>query len=100
MSGVSIFGNTAAYNADGSVNGTGNGGGIYLDGSALNSFTMTGGAIGTEGNPNKARQGGGAYIAAPFSMTGGSISYNQALISIGGGAYINSTSATSYFRFR
>ncbi len=91
--GVNIFGNSAAYNADGTLNGIGNGGGLFL--ASGSSFNMYGGAIGTNGNPNKANSGGGAYIQGPFSIEGGSISYNQALNGDGGGAYINTTSDIS-----
>ncbi len=85
VGGVSIYSNTSG----------GNGGGIYLSNSSGNSFTMTGGAIGTSDHPNIANNGGGAYIRAPFTMTGGNIGYNQAIAGAGGGAYINSTAATT-----
>ena len=83
VSGVSVYDNEA----------TNLGGGLYITSSAGNSFTMTGGNIGIEGHPNKAKNGGGVYDLRTFTMNGGSISYNEATTN-GGGAFINTTEVT------
>lgn len=83
-SGVSIYDNEA----------TNYGGGIYITSNAGNSFSMSSGSIGIEGHPNKAKNGAGVYDLRTFTMTGGSISYNEAT-NQGGGAFINTTEATS-----
>ena len=83
---TSIFGNYASNQ----------GGGIYLYGdNGTGSFSLQGGSIGKEGQPNYAyATGGGAYVNnGEFLIEGGSLSYNTSRTG-GGGAYVNRGNVT------
>lgn len=83
---TSIFGNNASNQ----------GGGIYLYGdNGTGSFSLLGGSIGKEGQPNYAyATGGGAYVNnGEFLIEGGSLSFNTSRTG-GGGAYVNRGNVT------
>jgi hypothetical protein len=114
--GVYITGASASFTMkEGSIskNNAGTGGGVYVASSAI--FNMTGGIIGgssgVDGNSASSNNGGGIYLAGPFTMSGEAIiSYNQAsaagggvysgnvagVITMSGSARINSNSAGTY----
>ena len=83
---TSVFGNNASNQ----------GGGIYLYGdNGTGSFSLLGGSIGKEGQPNYSNAtGGGAYVNnGEFLIEGGSLSYNTSRTG-GGGAYVNRGNVT------
>lgn len=71
----SMSGGTIACN-----NASGNGGGIYLN--TTGSMSLSGGSV----TGNHAQNGGGMYAAAQMTLSGGTISNNQASVN-GGGVY-------------
>lgn len=82
----------------GASNGTygtqqGNGGAICVSGG---SFTMTGGVLGSNGKANTAKGNGGCVFAnngAIVTLSGGTVSYNEATLN-GGGFFVNNGTVT------
>ncbi len=66
------------------------GGGVYVGTNAT--FTLTSGnvgkVVGTTANLNKAKEGGGVYVAGTFNCNGGNVQYNTATTN-GGGVYVS-----------